>query len=53
MEWYGKDNNRYTAVRILSGLAMNLTDATLVLLLPRNSRSPLDVVDYLAENLDT
>lgn len=83
--WYEKGKCRYTAVRILLGLVMNLTDATLVLLLaarihgtdeavrasaksvvkklPRSkrdliykvidSRSPLELVDYLAENLDT
>jgi hypothetical protein len=83
--WYEKGKCRYTAVRILSGLAMNLTDATLILLLaarihgtdeavrasaksvvkklPRSkrdliykvidSRSPLELMDYLAENLDT
>ena len=83
--WYGKDKSRYTAVRIFSGLAMNLTDATLVLLLaarihgtdeavrasakslvkklPRSkrdliykvidSRSPLELVDFLAQNLDS
>jgi len=83
--WYEKGKCRYTAVRISLGLAMNLTDATLILLLaarihgtdeavrasaksvvkklPRSkrdliykvidSRSPLDLVDYLAENLDT
>jgi hypothetical protein len=82
--WCKKGKCRYTAVRILSGLAMNLTDATLVLLLaarihgtdeavrasaksmvkklPRSkrdliykvidSRSPLDLVNYLAQNLD-
>ena len=82
--WYGKGKSRYTAVRIFSGLAMNLTDATLVLLLaarihgtdeavrasaksvvkklPRSkrdliykvidSRSPLELVDFLAQNLD-
>jgi len=31
--WYEKGKCRYTAMRILSGLAMNLTDATLILLL--------------------
>ncbi len=83
--WREKGKCRYTAVRILLGLAMNLTDATLILLLaarihgtdeavrasaksvvkklPRSkrdliykvidSRSPLELVDYLAENLDT
>lgn len=82
--WYEKEKSRYTAVRIFSGLAMNLTDATLVLLLaarihgtdeairasaksvvkklPRSkrdliykvidSRSPLELVDFLAQNLD-
>ncbi|SEB46518.1 hypothetical protein SAMN04490193_1382 [Pseudomonas marginalis] len=82
--WYGKDECRYTAVRIFSGLAMNLTDATLVLLLaarihgtdeavrasaksvvkklPRSkrdliykvidSRRPLELVGFLAQNLD-
>jgi hypothetical protein len=43
------------------GLAMNLTDATLVLLLAArihgtdeviDSRSPLELVDFLAQNLD-
>lgn len=75
----------HCGAKILLGLAMNLTDATLVLLLaarihgtdeavrasaksvvkklPRSkrdliykvidSRSPLELVDYLAENLDT
>ncbi len=83
--WYGKDKSRYTVVRIFSGLAMNLTDATLVLLLaarihgtdeavrasaksvvkklPRSKRDliykvidsqrPLELVDFLAQNLDT
>ncbi len=83
--WYEKGKCRYAVVGILLGLAMNLTDATLVLLLaarihgtdeavrasaksvvkklPRSkrdliykvidSRSPLELVDYLAENLDT
>ncbi|BBP65831.1 hypothetical protein PHLH5_33720 [Pseudomonas sp. Cab53] len=83
--WREKGKCRYTAVRILLGLAMNLTDATLILLLaarihgtdkavrasaksvvkklPRSkrdliykvidSRNSLDLVDYLAENLDT
>ena len=82
--WYKKGKYRYTAVRILLGVAMNLTDATLVLLLaarihgtddavrasaksvvkklPRSkrdliykvidSRSPLELVGYLAQNLD-
>jgi hypothetical protein len=82
--WYGKGKSRYTTVRIFSSLAMNLTDATLVLLLaarihgtdeavrasaksvvkklPRSkrdliyqvidSRRPLELVGFLAENLD-